>query len=152
MDKQTLALLIPFISIVMGISIPLTAIILHFMKRRQILEQFHKERMAAIEKGIEIPEIPAEAFCETGETPSRGGRHGILLAGLIATFLGVALYFVINNFRPDRALVALFPIGLGLAFLMYYGAVGRKLAAKADAEYEAEKTAKLAKAARRASA
>ena len=96
--------------------------------------------------------INALNFCETGESPGRGGRHGTLLAGLIFTFLGGALYVMMNNYRPENALVALFPLALGLAFLVYYFAVGRQLAAKADAEYEAQQAAKLATEARRSTA
>ena len=152
MDKQQLALMIPIVAIVMGISIPIIAIILHFMKRRQILEQFHRERMAAIEKGIELPPIPVEAFTDNGEDPARSSKHGTLLAGLIFTFLGGALYITLNTYRPEKALFGLFPLALGLAFLVYYGLVGRKLAAKADAEYEAQQAEKRAEAARRARA
>ena len=57
--RQILALLIPITAIVGGLSIPILYILTHYKKRQLLLEQNHKERMLALEKGIELPPIPA---------------------------------------------------------------------------------------------
>jgi hypothetical protein len=81
---------------------------------------------------------------------SRRSRHGTLLAGLILLFIGLTLYLALHATVPrpddsgDVALFALIPAGIGAACLIYYFAVGRKLAAA----MEEERKARLAEAAR----
>jgi len=47
---------------IFGIGMIITWIITEAMKNRKIYELFHKERLAAIEKGIELPPLPLELF------------------------------------------------------------------------------------------
>ena len=49
----------PIVAIVMGIGIGMQAIWTEHKRKAQILEQNHRERMHAIEKGIELPPLPA---------------------------------------------------------------------------------------------
>jgi hypothetical protein len=56
---------------------------------------------------------------------------------LIFTFVGIAAFFALREFQPESALWALIPIGLGLAFLVYYFTVGKKLADAAIARRQA---------------
>jgi hypothetical protein len=50
-----LALVIPIVAIVFGISVAMLGMWLDFRKKREMFELHHAERMAAIEKGIDLP-------------------------------------------------------------------------------------------------
>jgi hypothetical protein len=86
-----LALLIPIIAIIMGIGMSMLRIYLDFRRKSEVLRLYHAERMAAIEKGIELPPLP-EHFVQPvqpessaqpwryAESPAaRHRRHGLLL-------------------------------------------------------------------------
>jgi len=126
-----MALLIPLLAIFMGIGIGMLAIYLEYRKRKEMFELYHKERMAAIEKGMELPPLPEEFF-SNGKPSS---PHAKLLAGLILLFLGLAL-FVALYFTAgfSVALYALVPGSIGLALLLYYFVIGRKEAAELEAD------------------
>ena len=134
---------IPIVAIVMGVGIGMLTIYLDYRKREKMFALYHQERMAAIEKGMDLPPLPEEFFSDG----KRKSPHDALLGGLICTFLGlalfVALYFLVGL---KIALFALIPLGIGLAILIYYFAVGRK---EALALEEARK-ARLAEATRTA--
>jgi hypothetical protein len=119
------ALFIPIIAIVMGIGLTMLITYLHYRKRRTIYELYHAERMAAIDKGLELPPVPDEFFSDGSKAPS---PHGTLLGGLIFTFTGIGLLIALYSYHRGAALYALIPIFFGLAFLVYYFAVGRKAA------------------------
>ena len=148
LQTDELALFIPIIAIVMGIGNGMLSIYLNYRKRREFFALYHQERMAAIEKGIELPTLPEDFFQGEGK-PSRTPGHRTLLSGLILVFLGlallIALHFtkVMTEAGGDLSLWALLPVGVGAACLVYYFTVGRKLAL-AVAE---ERKAKLAEAA-----
>jgi hypothetical protein len=138
------ALLIPIIAIVMVFGTGMLSIYLGYRKRRDMFALYHQERMAAIEKGIELPPLPEDFFQEDGDhKPRRRSAHGTLLGGLILLFLGLTLYLALHFTVPrpdgggDPALFALIPAGIGFACLIYYFAVGRKLALAWDAERKA---------------
>jgi Na+-driven multidrug efflux pump len=140
------------IAIVMAFSLGMLAVFSKYRNRRDMFSLYHQERMAAIEKGIELPPLPEDFFREDagdGQAPRRAG-HGTLLFGLILLFTGLTLYLVLHftvahmDAGGDAGLYALIPAGMGVACLIYYFAVGRKLAAAR----EAERQARLAEAAR----
>jgi hypothetical protein len=126
-----IALFIPIIAIVMGIGIGMLAVFLNYRKRRQMFELYHQERLAAIDKGLEMPPIPEQFFYDNGNPPS---PHGTLLKGLIFTLGGVGVLIALYQYHPEIALYGLIPIFLGLAFLIYYFAVGRKHAQELEAK------------------
>jgi hypothetical protein len=146
------AMLIPIIAIVMVFGTGMLAIYVNYRKRRDMFALYHQERMAAIEKGIELPPLPEDFFHEDGKRakPSRRPGHGTLLGGLILLFAGLGLYLALHftvarsDAGGDAALYALIPGGIGAACLIYYALVGRKLAAA----LEAERQARLAETAR----
>jgi hypothetical protein len=148
LTPDILALFIPILAIVMGIGNGMLSIYLNYRKRREFFALYHQERMAAIEKGIELPSLPQDFFQGEGK-PSRPPSHRTLLSGLILVFLGltllIALHFtkVMTEQGGDLSLWALLPVGVGAACLVYYFSVGRKLALA----MEAERKAKLAEAA-----
>lgn len=125
--RQILGLLIPITAIAGGLSIPIIYLITHYKKRQQLLEQNHKERLLALEKGIELPPIPVELLTRDpfdDQTPARPGwddADRYLRTGIMWLFVGLALGAVvlIKN-EPENAGWALIPIAVGLAKLLFY--------------------------------
>jgi len=119
-------LLIPILGIVMGCGIPMLAIYVNYRKRKEMFRLYHEERMAAIERGLELPPLPQEFFRESkdGQASSPHSDLGWGLFWLLGGFaLLVALYF---NTKPATSLYALIPVAVGLHYLIYYFAVGKK--------------------------
>lgn len=127
--KHIIPLLIPLVAIVMGIGIGMLALWLDHQKKTRIFELHHKERMLAIERGMEVPPLPLELL--QGRDKPGATRAGSLRWGLIWLFLGVAIAVGhVFNDRADTAIWALMPIGVGLALLVYYSINRREEAAE----------------------
>ena len=133
-----IGLLIPIISIIMGIGIGMLAIVLNYRKRKEIFALYHQERMAAIEKGVECPPWPDRLLADDATSPSPP-RH--LLKGLVWLFIGLAVTVAVYaTFDLSHALFGLIPIGIGLAHLIYYFVEGRKEAEAAERAAAAPRT------------
>ncbi|HEV2436814.1 MAG TPA: DUF6249 domain-containing protein [Verrucomicrobiae bacterium] len=136
---DVLIFMVPIVAIVMGIGIGMLAIFLNYLKRKEMFALYHQERMAAIDKGIDLPPLPEDFFHEEVRTPRRSS-HGTLLGGLIMLFIGLTLYVALHFTVPrtdtggDGALYALIPTGVGVACLIYYFTVGRKIAQAVEEE------------------
>jgi hypothetical protein len=124
--------LVPIVAITFGVSfIPaIIWIILSYRKRRRFMELHHAERMAAIERGMDIPALPIELI----DGRSRG-RRSSLQSGLIWSFIGLALLISMWLDGDFPALPGLVCLGIGLAHLIYYGMEGRKVEAR-QLDYE----------------
>ena len=139
MQPTNLALSIPIIAIVMGLGTGMLSLYLSYRKRKDMFLLYHQERMAAIEKGIDLPPMPEDFFHETGQ-PSRRSPHRAFLLGLILLSVGLTLYLALHftgthtDNGSDAGLYALIPAGIGAAYLIYYFTVGRKLAAVMEEE------------------
>jgi hypothetical protein len=123
---------IPIFGILFGIGGPAVIIIvwftLNYYKRRKLMELHHAERMAAIERGMEIPPLPIELI-DGRSTPKR--RRTALLPGLVWFFIGLAV--VVGALADDGDIpvfVGLIPLGIGLAYLIYYFVEGRHVEAR----------------------
>jgi hypothetical protein len=124
MSEDAIFVFIPIVAIIMSLSIPIVFAIVDYRRRRDIVESHHKERMAAIERGMDLPPLP-EAFFRSFSTDRRP-RH--LLTGMIWTFVGLGLFVALREVADENvAWFALMPIGVGLALLIYYFVEGRKL-------------------------
>jgi hypothetical protein len=131
MSTDVLGVFIPIVAIIMSLSIPIVFAIVDYRRRRDIVEAHHKERMAAIERGMDLPPLP-EAFFKSFSS-DRKPRH--LLTGMIWTFVGAGLFVALREVAGrDVAWFALIPIGVGLALLIYYFVEGRKLREPPTAE------------------
>lgn len=119
--------LIPLFGIVFAVglplSIPIVFMVLNYRKRRRLMELHHVERMAAIERGMEIPPLPMELI--DGGSPRR--RRTSLLPGLVWLFVGLAMLIAIGKLAEEEALLGLIPTGIGLAYLIYYFVEDRKI-------------------------
>ena len=119
-----LGVLIPIIAIVLGLGTAMLAIYLSYRRRQQMFTLYHQERMAAIDKGIDLPPIPDSFFAD----PAAGrGTGRDLRKGLVWLFIGIALGVALYaNHQAKHALYALIPVALGLAHLIYYLVEGRR--------------------------
>src|SRR5688500_12522945 len=111
--------MIPIVAIVVSIglplSIPIVYLVLNYRKRRRLIELHPAERMAAIERGMEIPPLPIEVL-----GPLSGRRRSTLLPGLIWLFVGLALIVGLHEWSDFAAFTGfsvwgLVPAGVGLA-------------------------------------
>lgn len=124
MISELVPLLVPIFSTAVVFSIPIVWIVLNYRKRRRFMELHHAERMAAIERGMELPPLPLELIDGRGRR-----RRSSLLPGLVWFFIGLAVIagWLITDFDDDLPVVGGFiPLGIGLAYLIYYGIEGRQ--------------------------
>lgn len=124
--QHIMPFLIPIVAIVMSLGIGMLAIWVDYRKKRDMFELHHKERLVAIERGMEIPPLPPEFFggARSWRSPVAGDylRRG-LLWGLVGLGIGIALWV---NRSLETATWALIPMGVGLANLAFYAADGRQ--------------------------
>jgi hypothetical protein len=132
--------LVPLVAIMFGVgvpfSIPIIWIALNYRKRRRLMELSHAERMAAIERGMEVPPLPLELI--DGQSTR---RRSSLLPGLVWFFIGLAM--VAGSLSSGDELPVVFglvPLGIGLAYLIYYAVEGRHVEARQQ-EQEARERA-----------
>lgn len=108
---------IPIIAIVFSLSFAMLGLWADHQRRSQKLEHLHRERMAAIEKGVPLPAIAEDRdrADDKWSNPARMLRSGVLLLTL-----GIILYFAIHAAGGvEGALFGLLPSALGLANLAY---------------------------------
>ncbi|HEU5467669.1 MAG TPA: DUF6249 domain-containing protein [Steroidobacteraceae bacterium] len=111
MDIEQMALLIPILGVVLGVGVAIVAIVTSHREKQKRAELRHRERLAAIEKGIEIPpDADPDADVKKGSS---------LKSGLIGLLVGVVLYFALREVADeDVALFGLIPAAIGLASLI----------------------------------
>jgi hypothetical protein len=116
---------IPIVAIVFGIGIAMLGLWTDHQRRSLKLEHLHRERMAAIEKGISLPSNPEpdpDRAQSKFTNPARMLRSGVLLLSL-----GIVLFFAIDAAGGrEGALFGLIPATLGLANLAYAAVLFRK--------------------------
>ena len=123
MISELTTVLVPIFTTAIVFSLPIVWIALNYRKRRHLMELYHKERMAAIERGMELPPLPLDLI----DGRSRR-RRSSLLPGLVWFFIGLAVFagWLITDFDDDLPVIGgLIPLGIGLAYLIYYGVEGR---------------------------
>lgn len=112
--------LVPIIAIVGGISVA----IVRLLGQQRLEELARKERIAAIERGLDPDKLPSIAptgvYEEYGIGNGRLRRaHGLMIAGLILVAVGVGIAILIESQEPDKHewLVGLLPALVGAALL-----------------------------------
>lgn len=113
-----LGVLFAIITSVLGMGIAMLGIYLGYRRRSETLKAYHAERMAAIEKGIELPPLPEHLALTQLSSPERpwvrARRSGLILL-LVGLSLMVAMW--------QMGLQTLFwwglvPAAIGLALLI----------------------------------
>jgi hypothetical protein len=122
--------LVPLFGVIFAVglplSIPIVMISLNYRNRRRLMELHHAERMAAIERGMEVPPLPLELI--DGKSKK---RRSSLLPGLVWSFIGLAMVAGSLSIGDDLPVVfGLVPLGIGIAYLIYYAVEGRHLEAR----------------------
>jgi hypothetical protein len=119
MSMEKWGFLIPVVAIIMGVALSMLNLVLDYRKKREVFELHHKERMAAIEKGMEVPPLPPQLFTHTSRRATRTVddqlRSGLILL-FVGAAIGVALYLSGEQAASAWGLV---PASIGLAKLVY---------------------------------
>lgn len=117
MTPDVLGVMIPLSAIILGISAGIVGIVSRHRQQVQRADLRHRERLAAMEKGVELPpelEDPVE-------------RPRYLLKGLVWSFIGISAYFALNALAgSEESMLAGIPFAVGLAYLVYYFVQGRR--------------------------
>lgn len=120
MAIEQMALLIPILGIVLGVGVAVVAIIASHREKQKRAELRHRERLAAIEKGIELPPDPDVEIAPRKSASS-------LKSGLIYLLVGIVLYFALSEVAGDDvALFGLIPAAIGVGSLISYFVEGRR--------------------------
>ncbi len=106
LNTGTFALAIPILAIFGGVAMGVTAIIMQGRRK----ELSHKERLIALEKGIELPSPPPKA-----ERPKYGGTR---TTGLMILLLGFALTIALFTVEGKQGVWGLLPMGVGAGLLI----------------------------------
>ena len=124
---EIMGMTIGLVSVIMALSIPIAYLVLRYRRARRAMELLHAERMAAIERGMELP--PVQFEIETGPADGRRPRTA-LLPGLMWLFVGLAIVIhgLATDFDGPPLFVGLIPVGIGLAYLIYYYVEERRFA------------------------
>jgi hypothetical protein len=116
-----LGLLIPIISVTVSLGALIVWIVLWSRRRKHEIDCRHQERMAAIEKGLELPPDPVP---QPEQMPPRS-RY--LLRGLIWLGVGLAITFGGRDWlRGPMGGAGWIAVAVGAAYLIFYFVEGRK--------------------------
>jgi hypothetical protein len=125
-------IIIPIVGMLLPIgstaAILLVWITLNYRKRRRLMELHHAERMAAIERGMDVPPLPLDLI--DGSSPRR--RRSSLLPGLVWFLIGLAIVVGSLAMRDEDVPIigGLIPLAIGAAYLIYYFYEGRAIEEK----------------------
>jgi len=130
--KHIMPFMIPIVAIVMGIGIGMLAIWVDYRKKREIFELHHKERLLAIERGMEVPPLPAALFDDQRKRRATVAGDYLRL-GLLWLLVGIAITvaLALNQYLSSAAW-GLIPIAVGLAYLIFYATDSRMRRAGGD--------------------
>ena len=128
--EALVALMIPILIILIGGTLAAIGLFSGHQKRKLI----HAERLAALEKGVELPPLPKEFTGSVNGKPARS----YLLKGLIwlAVGLGIAVFFIAITLSTGShgdgppfgvAFLGLIPALIGVAYLVFYKIEGKNL-------------------------
>ena len=103
------------------------------MTDAKMMENAQRERMAAIQRGIDLDKLPplpviggSGGEFMAGFNPTAAQRHraqGLLIGGVITLFAGIGiatfLYFIVEPGDSDRVwAIGIIPVFIGLALLL----------------------------------
>jgi len=116
MTPDVLGVMIPLSAIILGISAGIVGIVSKHRQQVQRADLRHRERLAAMEKGVELPP----------ELEDPIDRPRYLLKGLVWSFIGISAYFALNALAgSEESMLAGIPFAIGVAYLIYYFVQGR---------------------------
>jgi len=117
---EAMALLIPILSVTVSFGALIVWIVVAHRRRMREVDCRHQERMAAIEKGLELP---PDAVPQPAQMPPRS-RY--LLRGLIWFGIGLAITFGGRDWlRGQMGGAGWIAVAIGAAYLIFYLVEGR---------------------------
>jgi hypothetical protein len=115
-----LSMLVPIVSVTVSLSALIVWIVVWYRRRVHEIDCRHKERMAAIERGIDLPPEPVP---QPEQMPPRS-RY--LLRGLIWLGIGLAITFGGHDWlRAPMGGSGWIAVAVGAAYLIFYFVEGR---------------------------
>jgi hypothetical protein len=116
--ESMLGLFIGLVVVTLSLSIPIVYIVTRSRRAQKAMDLIHAQRMAAIERGMELPPTSFDLNKNETAVPK---THTALLPGLMWLFVGIA---IVAAWAVDHDLLPIFlgliPMGIGLAYLIYY--------------------------------
>jgi Domain of unknown function (DUF6249) len=112
-----LGLTIPIVAIVLGIGVAMLGMWLDFRKKREMFQLHHAERMAAIEKGVDLPPLPPEFF--QGERKQKT-PYTYFRRGLMWLLIGIAVTAALWGTHDKDYWWGFVPVAVGLANLITF--------------------------------
>jgi hypothetical protein len=123
MHPGVIGAFIPIVAIVLGIGIGALAIWTEHKRKIELIDRLHRERMLALEKGVEPPALPPGMVGDLAAKPKLVPRYlwpRAMRNGLMLLFGGIVLYFGVERAGgSEGAIFMLVPSVLGLANLIY---------------------------------
>ena len=112
-------MLIPIVAITLSMATAMIFIIARHRRNALELEHRHKERMAAIDRGLDLPIDPVKLAVPA--------RPHYLLRGLVWLGVGLALVIGMRPLLDDEAYsLGWVPVAVGIAYLIFYIVEGRR--------------------------
>ena len=125
--NSAIGVLVPLVSVTLGIGMIIVSILVKHRRQMQELDNRHKERMAAIEKGLDLPPDPlTEQVKAVRRLDSSGSGSRYLLRGLIWLGVGLALALSGNFLGSGYRSYGWIAVAVGAAYLIYYALEGRR--------------------------
>jgi hypothetical protein len=124
-----IAMLIPIISVTASLGALIVWIVVWYRRRMREIDCRHQERMAAIEKGLELPAEPPAQPVQIAP------RSRYLLRGLIWLGVGLAITFGGRDWlRAPMGGSGWIAVAVGAAYLIFYLVEGRRASLPKDEE------------------
>ncbi len=119
MNPGVIGVFIPIVAIMMGIGIGMMALWSEHKRKSQLLEQLHRERLHALDKGLEPPPIPAH-LAGGGDDSAPASAAKSLRSGVMLLLIGAILCIGIYSTGGDEAAwFGLIPAAVGVGNLLY---------------------------------
>jgi hypothetical protein len=123
MSPAVIGAFIPIVAITLGIGIGCLAIWSEHKRKLELIDRLHRERMLALEKGVEPPALPPGMVGDLAAKPKLVPRYlwpKAMRNGLALLFGGIVLFFGVDRAGgSEGAVFMLIPAVLGLANLIY---------------------------------
>lgn len=124
MNPAVIGAFIPIVAITLGIGIGSLAIWSEHKRKLELIDRLHRERMLALEKGVEPPALPPGMLGDLSHSkPKLVPRYlwpKVMRNGLALLFGGIVLYFSVDHAGgSEGAPFMLILAVLGLANLVY---------------------------------
>ena len=128
MSPAVIGAMIPIVAITFGIGIGCLAIWSEHKRKLELIDRLHRERMLALEKGVEPPALPpgmVSDLAQKSRPPKPVPRYlgpNAMRNGLALFFVGIVMFFAVDRAGgAEGAMFMLVIAVIGLANLIYAG-------------------------------